>query len=132
MFFTIGEVNKNGSTSPFGLMYPDTEGWIFLILHAVGTLINLSFITCSYIFILNSACTYWYYSTPIMTAAQEKEKMDEEKKDTKKDKEPAKEDEAIKDGKIEEKNVEESKKKKKTTVTPVSPVRKITTIYPIL
>lgn len=75
LILTLGEVNTSNTTSPFGLIYPNTEGWVFLLFHLVGTFINLSFIVCTYQFILYAACSYWYFSTPTATAGFEESDM---------------------------------------------------------
>lgn len=56
-------------------MYPNTEGWVFLFFHLAGTFINLAFIVCTYLFILNAGCSYWYFSTPTSTAGFEASDM---------------------------------------------------------
>jgi len=80
LIYTIGDVYKDSdTTSPFGLIFPSTEGWIFLAIHLLGTFFNLSFIVCTYLFLLNGASSYWYFST-ITTVAGQSAILDESKK----------------------------------------------------
>ena len=63
LIFTIGDVSRD-TDSTFGLIWPNIEGCVFLIIHLIGTYFNLAIIICTYLFLLNGSCCYWYFSTP--------------------------------------------------------------------